>query len=67
MTRPAAVIFDLDGTLIDSERMVIEVGAAILAAMGIADGRAVLTSLGPIDPEEGVTKGSHFRSSSPTM
>jgi HAD superfamily hydrolase (TIGR01509 family) len=48
-----AVIFDLDGTLIDSERLVIEAGAGILADMGIADGRALLTALVGIDAVEG--------------
>lgn len=53
MTLPAAVIFDLDGTLIDSERLVIDAGAEILADMGISDGRALLTALVGIDVVEG--------------
>lgn len=53
---PAAVIFDLDGTLIDSERLVIDAGAGILAGLGIADGRAILTALVGIDAEEGLIR-----------
>jgi HAD superfamily hydrolase (TIGR01509 family) len=53
VTVTAAVIFDLDGTLIDSERLVIDAGAGILADMGIADGRALLTALVGIDAVEG--------------
>ncbi len=49
----AAVIFDLDGTLIDSERLVIDVGADILSEMGVDDARAVLTALVGIDAKEG--------------
>jgi len=46
------VIFDLDGTLIDSERLVIEAGVTLLADMGVADGRAVLGELVGVDAEE---------------
>lgn len=54
--RPAAVIFDLDGTLIDSERLVIDAGAEILAGMGIAEARSVLTSLVGVDAEGGMRR-----------
>lgn len=53
MTRPAAVIFDLDGTLIDSESIALDVGARLLAGMGIADGRAILSRLVGVDGGEG--------------
>ncbi len=58
--KPAAVIFDLDGTLIDSERVVIDVGAVLLADLGVADARSVLTALVGIDANEGYRRlGEH--------
>ena len=53
MTPVRAVIFDLDGTLIDSERVVIDAGAQILQGMGFVDATAFLTRLVGIDAEEG--------------
>lgn len=40
--RFAAVIFDLDGTLLDTERLIVSTGDAVLAAMGYPGGRAIL-------------------------
>lgn len=53
MTRPVAVIFDLDGTLIDSESIALDVGARLLGGMGIADARAILAGLVGVDGGEG--------------
>ena len=43
--RFSAVIFDLDGTLVDSERLILDAGMTALAALGHAPQRAVLASL----------------------
>lgn len=53
MTRPAAVIFDLDGTLIDSESIALDVGARLLDALGVAEPRAILARLVGVDGGEG--------------
>ena len=53
MTRPAAVIFDLDGTLIDSESIALDVGARLLTGMGVADSRTILARLVGVDGSEG--------------
>lgn len=53
MSRFAAIIFDLDGTLIDTERQAIETGLSVLAGMGFTVGRDFLTSLVGIDEIEG--------------
>lgn len=53
MTRTAAVIFDLDGTLIDSESIALDVGARLLTGMGVADSRAILARLVGVDGGEG--------------
>lgn len=49
----AAVIFDLDGTLIDTESLSIRTGLAVMADMGFAVAREVLTGLVGIDEIEG--------------
>lgn len=53
MTRPAAVIFDLDGTLIDSESIALDVGARILGDLGVPDPRGILARLVGVDGGEG--------------
>ena len=40
-----AVIFDLDGTLVDSERVILNAGMTALAALGLAPRREVLAAL----------------------
>lgn len=49
----AAAIFDLDGTLIDTERLVIDAGLETLHAMGHPVSRAFMVSLVGIDEAEG--------------
>lgn len=49
----AAAIFDLDGTLIDTERLVIDAGLAVLARFGFEVDAQVLTSLVGIVEDEG--------------
>ncbi|WP_343080804.1 HAD family phosphatase [Ostreiculturibacter nitratireducens] len=53
MSRFAAVIFDLDGTLIDTERQAIEIGLTVLSGMGFPVARDFLTSLVGVDEIEG--------------
>lgn len=53
MHRYAAAIFDLDGTLIDTERLTIDAGVRTLRAQGHDIGHAFLTSLVGIDLTEG--------------
>jgi len=43
--RYAAVIFDLDGTLVDSERVILDAGMVALASLGHTPSREVLASL----------------------
>lgn len=43
--RPQGVIFDLDGTLLDSERLILEVHAQTAARLGVALDEARLSSL----------------------
>jgi HAD superfamily hydrolase (TIGR01509 family) len=43
--RYAAVIFDLDGTLVDSERVILDAGMTALAALGHVPRREVLSAL----------------------
>jgi len=43
--RYAAVIFDLDGTLVDSERVILDAGMTALAALGHTPRREVLAAL----------------------
>jgi beta-phosphoglucomutase-like phosphatase (HAD superfamily) len=52
MTRFAAAIFDLDGTLLDTERPVIDTALAILAARGHPVERSFLLSMVGIDAVE---------------
>ena len=40
-----AVIFDMDGTLIDSERLIVETGQAALRALGLSDDPAPLHAM----------------------
>lgn len=53
VTAIRAVIFDLDGTLLDTESLVIGTGSAILARHGVRDPAALLTTLVGIDEAEG--------------
>lgn len=53
MTRARAVIFDLDGTLLDTESLVIGTGCGILADRGVPDPKALLSTLVGIDEAEG--------------
>ncbi len=53
MTKVRAVIFDLDGTLLDTESLVICTGGAILARHGVPDPEALLATLVGIDAAEG--------------
>lgn len=48
-----AAIFDLDGTLIDSERLVLEAGLEAFEALGLAIGRDFLVSLIGVAEAEG--------------
>lgn len=48
-----AVIFDLDGLLLDTERLALEAGMAALAALGHRAGRDLFVSLIGIDAREG--------------
>ena len=45
MTRFSAVIFDLDGTLVDTERLILDAGESALAAIGLPPRREVLAAL----------------------
>lgn len=53
MTRFSAVIFDLDGTLIDTERLVIDAALATLDARGYPASRSFLASLVGVAEAEG--------------
>ncbi|MBI1220575.1 MAG: HAD-IA family hydrolase [Rhodobacteraceae bacterium] len=53
MSRFAAAIFDLDGTLLDTERPIVDTALSILAARGHPVTRAFLLSLVGIDVIEG--------------
>lgn len=53
MTRFAAAIFDLDGTLLDTERLVIDAGLEVLSSLGHAVSRGFMISLVGIDAAEG--------------
>ncbi len=56
MSHYAAAIFDLDGTLIDTERPVIDSGLAVLDAMGHDLDRGFLLGLIGIDAPEGARR-----------
>lgn len=56
MSRYAAVVFDLDGTLIDTERLVIEAAMVVLKRRGIAVERSFMTSLVGVAEEEGLQR-----------
>jgi len=51
--RVQAVIFDLDGTLLDTESLVIASGSRILLDRGVPDPEALLSTLVGIDETEG--------------
>ncbi|WP_158234119.1 HAD family hydrolase [Oceaniglobus indicus] len=52
----SAVIFDLDGLLLDTERVAIDAGVLALAQMGHAVGPDFLTSLIGFDHDEGLVR-----------
>lgn len=65
MSRFGAVIFDLDGTLLDTEALMIESGLAALAALDLPPRRDVLQSLVGIASDQGeailrAAFGEHF-------
>lgn len=56
-----AVIFDLDGTLIDSERLVIEAGLAAFRSLGLPEARDLLVSMvGHATPEVETVLNAHL-------
>lgn len=61
MSRFAAVIFDLDGTLLDTERLVIEAAIAVLDRLGLMADRSFLNSLVGVAEDEGMRRiQAHF-------
>jgi HAD superfamily hydrolase (TIGR01509 family) len=56
-----AVLFDLDGTLIDSERLVIEAGLSAFRSLGLPPERAILTTMvGHATPEVEEVLNAHL-------
>lgn len=56
MSPYAAVIFDLDGTLIDTERLVMDAALDVLDALGLDVGRDFMASLIGVEADEGMRR-----------
>lgn len=56
MSRYAAVIFDLDGTLIDTERLVMDAALSVLGSLGMNVGREFMAGLIGVEADEGMRR-----------